>query len=394
MQRTSWKQGARLVPLFLIIAFILALAGNVLAQAPPPIEVLFTVLEDGTSPYEDWAPSDTYATGPTGDGIQDPGDDLNGANGYVRTGDKVIYQASFNINDVPQSDVRVTFQLTGDADAVFNIDDLPLDTCDKAQSPISPDKRTMICDVGNVPGPNSETFTFNVPAYVSTSALNGEIVGATMTLTSTDENPQPDVADDTIVSAAPRWDLQKTAGSVATAKRGGVFGFDTTWNIRIRAGDTDSRGNSDLALPIVYEDNFVWLNNGVSTLTYLVSPTPACSQVGGPGTTISCSFANTNDQTLRLFTPFSELDGFSGAPDDNVGGDTLVNSVGLDPNDANAHHPVGSARQGRAFPTGGPAQRIPTTTRPKSRWYSLPRDQTTSPLIPVTTPRRVSWTTH
>ena len=332
MQRLSWKTGTRFVPVILIIAFILALAGNVLAQAPPPIEVLFTVLEDGTAPFEDWAPTDDFTTGPTGDSIQDPGDDLNAANGYVRTGDKVIYQASFNVNEVPQSDVRVTFQLTGNADAVFNIDDLPLDTCDKAKSSISPDKRTMVCYVGDVPGPNSETFTFNVPAYVSTSALNGEIVGASMTLTSTDVNPPAEVADDTIVSAAPRWDLQKTAGSSSVAKRSGVFGFDTTWNIRIRAGDTDSRGNSDLALPIVYQDEFEWVNNGASSQTYLVSPTPACSQAGGPGTTVSCSFNSTGDQTLRFFTPFSEIDGFSGAPDDNVGSDTLTNSVGLDPN--------------------------------------------------------------
>lgn len=333
MQRLIGRTGARIVPLILLAAFILALTGRVLAQ-PPAIEVLFTVKEDGTSPFEDWTPGQPATappTIPTPDGIQQPGDDLNANNGYVRTGDKVIYQASFNINDVPKSDVEITFQLTGNADATFSKDDLPLDVCDKNLSTISPDMRTMTCWVGDIPGPNSETFTFNVPAYISTGSLNGDIVGATATLTSAEYDPPTATAADTEVSAAPRWDLQKTAGSKTVAKRSGIFGFDTTWNIRIRAGDTDSRGNSALALPITYTDTYAWQNNDAAAQTYLVSPTPACSQAGGPGTAVTCTFNDTNDKTLTFFTPLSELDARDAPPDDNAGSDTLVNSVGLSP---------------------------------------------------------------
>jgi hypothetical protein len=323
----------RLVPLALIIVFILALAGNVLAQGRPPIEAEFIVLEDGTSPFEDWTPGQpatSTPTLPTPNGLQEAGDDLDGNNGYVRTGDKVIYQAAFNVNEVPKSNVVITFQLTGDADATFNKDDLPLDTCDKNLSTISPDKRTMTCYVGEVPGPNSQTFSFNVPAYISTGSLNGDIVGATATLTSDEYNPPVATAADTEVSAAPRWDLQKTAGSKNVAKRNNVFGFDTTWNIQIKAGDTDSRGNSDLALPIVYTDTFTWQNNGASTQTYLVSPSE-CTQAA-PGGPVNCSFNDTGNKQLRFFTPLSEIDGFDGIPDNNAGSDILVNSVGLDDN--------------------------------------------------------------
>jgi hypothetical protein len=317
----------------LFAVFILALAGSALAQSRPAIEAEFVVLEDGTSPFEDWTPNQPATAPPTSfikNFVQEPGDDLDGTNGYVRTGDKVIYQAAFNVNEVPKSNIVITFQLTGDANATFNKDDLPLDICDKNLSTISPDKRTMTCYAGNVPGPNSVTFAIKPIAYISPGSLNGDIVGATATLTSTEYTPPVATAADTEVSAAPRWDLQKKFGSKSVTKRGGVFGFDTTWDIEIKAGDTDSRGNSDLALPIVYTDTFGWQTNGASTQTYLVSPSE-CTQAS-PGGPVSCSFNDTGKKTLRFFTPLSEIDGFDGIPGNNVGTGTLVNSVGLDPN--------------------------------------------------------------
>ncbi|MEZ4518078.1 MAG: hypothetical protein R3C44_15075 [Chloroflexota bacterium] len=344
MQQRKRKIGLFAIPVFLIAAFIFA--GAHLVTATPVIGSLVDVIADGTAGFEDWAPGDTYLTGPTGDGIQQPGDDLNDDNGYVRTGDEVIYQVSFNVNDDDATDLQVEIQLNGTADAVFHLDDLPLDICNKSKSSISSDGRTITCWVGDAP--IASTYTFNLPAYVSYDSENGQTLSATSTVTAEGAGAPAQTSDETIVSAAPRWDMSKSYASQSVNYRAGEYGFDTRWNISFQAGDDDPRGNSPIELPIEFSDTFEWSTNGVSSATYLVAPTPACSQPGGPGTAIDCTFTDTNQKQLVLFTPLSELDGFNGVTGDNIGSDTLENRAGVD----SADNPLWDPDDTRCFQLG------------------------------------------
>ena len=78
-----------------VAALVVSTAGIAMVQGTSNASTLaltLSVLQDGSAPFEDWAPSDTLASGPTGDSIHQPGDDLTASNGIVRTGDTVIHR--------------------------------------------------------------------------------------------------------------------------------------------------------------------------------------------------------------------------------------------------------------------------------------------------------------
>ncbi|MEZ4518084.1 MAG: SdrD B-like domain-containing protein [Chloroflexota bacterium] len=313
-----------------------------IASAAPTIDVLIDVAADGTAQFEDWSPTDSGTVGPTPNGIQEPGDDLNGDNGYVRTGDVVLYEIAFNVNDDDATNAMIVLQLNGDADATFDLTDLPLDLCDPNLSTISSDGRTVTC-VAKDDLPEASTYVFTMPAYVSYDSQNGDTLSATVTISADGASPAPQTSENTTVSASPRWNLQKSYSFRSISFRGGEYGFETNWRLRfVNGNDADPRGDSALETPITFDDRFEWSGNVPSTDTFLVAPKPACEQLN-PGDAISCSFDNMDsDVYLTLFTPFSEIDGLDGSVD-SQGSGTLVNSIGFDENGVHVWDPDDTA---------------------------------------------------
>ncbi len=364
MTRHRLRAGVILAVVGLVSVFI---ASSVAAAT---LDSALVVVTDGTAPFEDWAPGDDFSTGPTGDSVNDPGDDLDANNGIVRTGDTVLYRAAWSINDSAATNVVAVITLGGDADAYWDVAKLPPGTC-KTGSGVSPDGQTLTCIVGSAG--IAETFSLDLPVVVTYASEQGDILNATIEVTADASAPSTATSVDTEVSAAPRWDLVKTQnGSTSSVQSvGGDYGYSTRWNIQIRGGDADPRGNSALQQPITFVDHLYWSDpDQQSTETVLLdrnenivkdgtlpntnclesgfSTTHSCEQTTAGGD-ITWTFDNIDfaditpgpnggvalNVTFDTFTPFTELELLNDAtPGDNVGNGRLQNDLALaDPTD-------------------------------------------------------------
>ena len=119
MRRTGEDTGAgrrtaiALVGVISLIGQLLVLA----AVAPPAqaatIDTAITLLADGSARFEDWAPGDTIASGPTNDGVHQSGDDLAVDNQIVRTLDTTTYRVEYSVSPpLPSGDLTLVVSLT------------------------------------------------------------------------------------------------------------------------------------------------------------------------------------------------------------------------------------------------------------------------------------------
>ncbi len=232
--------------------FVVRVAGPADASA---LSVSINRLNDGVAPFEDWAPGDT--TTPTGDGLHQPGDDLDGANGIVRTLDQTRYRVEYAVNPpLPSGFLVLEVELTNaGVDANWTPGG---STCPEGSS-FSADRSLWTCRLGVISG-SSGTVAIDVSAVAPVSTPDGSQIGAQVRLTEDGDPATTEAADAalTAVSAAPRYELVKERmnNSRVTDNSLGETGLLATYFIGVRAADPDPRGLSGLPGPLSVTDHF------------------------------------------------------------------------------------------------------------------------------------------
>ena len=244
-----------------VAALVVSTAGIAMVQGTSNASTLaltLSVLQDGSAPFEDWAPSDTLASGPTGDSIHQPGDDLTASNGIVRTGDTVIERLNYSVNPpFPSGYLELT--LTARNGSVFPTDwVLGAGSC-PAGSSFNVARTTFTCGLG-VMSSASGTTAWDVPLFVPLSVANGTSVGIDAVLTEQGGTPVSVTGPATVVSAAPRYEVVKRPdddqiiGSPGPGTSSNVEGVNIGWLVGVRAADPDPRGLSALTNPVSISD--------------------------------------------------------------------------------------------------------------------------------------------
>ena len=257
-ERVRLRRHPSFVAIGLVTALLAALLVTVPLAAPADAAALavnVTRLYDGTAPFEDWSPGDT--TTPTPNGSHDPGDDLDGNNGIVRTLDDVRYRVEYSINPpLPSGDLVLEVELTN---AGWKDGWVPgSSTCPNGSS-FSADRSLWTCNLGVVTGA-SGTVAIDIPAVPPTSAADGSQIQAQVRLTE-DADPtttQTANAALTTVSAAPRYEVtkQRVGDATVTANSLGDTGLAARYFVGLHAADADPRGLSALTDPLTVTDNF------------------------------------------------------------------------------------------------------------------------------------------
>ena len=145
----------------------------------------FTILTDGTPPFEDHGVV----------GVHESGDDIDANNGIVRTMDKVTYLINVSVNDNPAENFVIQANLPAGGDVIW---DLSTSTIQAQMDAIcvgpsgwslSADKTEFTCDMGTQP---EETKNFAIDAYVNAAALDGSSFAATLVATADNGIPHWD----------------------------------------------------------------------------------------------------------------------------------------------------------------------------------------------------------
>ncbi len=257
-ERVHLHRHPNLASIGLVTALLAAILVTVPLAAPADAATLavnITRLYDGTAPFEDWSPGDT--TTPTPNGSHDPGDDLDGNNGIVRTLDDVRYRVEYSINPpLPSGDLVLEVELTN---AGWKDGWVPgSSTCPNGSS-FSADRSLWTCNLGVVTG-SSGTVAIDIPAVPPTSTADGNQIQAEVRITE-DADPtttQTANAALTTVSAAPRYEVtkQRVGDATVTANSLGDIGLAARYFVGLHAADADPRGLSALTDPLTVTDNF------------------------------------------------------------------------------------------------------------------------------------------
>ncbi len=256
------------------------------------------------------------------------GCDFGALDDIVRTHDQISYRFNYNVNPPvdPNEDIIVTANLPDGAVWSF----LP-GSCKDPGSSISEDGRDLVCNLGTFNVPTTGSFDANVTVG---GVANGTVIDFDATIDGTESAPVVSSPDATTVTAAPRYDIQKTQSSRTYLAKNGEPGFLIYYVLEFWTRDANSDFNPFLGTEALQPNiSFVDDVSGVSPNVELhdclnvngdapvwnVSSRPwgaiginanatdensvvdqgniSCSQPGGPGTNINIDLTGV-DSTL------------------------------------------------------------------------------------------------
>lgn len=182
-----------------------------------------------------------------------PGNDVSADNGIVRSNDTVTYNVEINVNDSQAgSSTAGNVTVTQTLPAGLEWAGLPA-TCRTTgvtpSSSISPDGRTIVCNIGDQP--TGRALTVPLRAKV-TEMTNGTVLTApadAVSVTADGVAPVTDTPDPVTVSSIPRINMVKQDPSVTRTTRGGVAGYDLEYVTRIQIPSFGGRGLIGYAPP-------------------------------------------------------------------------------------------------------------------------------------------------
>jgi hypothetical protein len=304
--------------------------------SPVALRVSVTVLSDGSAPFADWRPGDTNV--PSGPGTaasnRDPGDDFGPLDGVVRTLDTSVFDIQYAVDERPpptppftSGDVLLEVEVKGPARVQ---DGWSAIACTGTNEPDFNANRTRFtCHLGVFSGP--VTKNFSLPVVAPMSARNGDTFSVTAKLKESanptgDAPSATDTSNDIEVSAAPRFELVKSAvfNTVEQSPAGCSGALDPgcpgtgngqVWIIGVRGFADDARGLSQLVPTTIMLSDLVDSSNGVpvwllrcsagsvpglpdvvSVVTdpsrQLALPSAGCAQPGGPSSPIDLTIGN------------------------------------------------------------------------------------------------------
>jgi hypothetical protein len=185
------------------------------AAPPPVVQATLSIYSDGTPIFD----STTFTPPSTNNG-----NDAAANNGVVRTNDDIQYQVEVNLNGEDANNTR--FTLTLDNHQVFN--QLPAVCLTSGVTPVSAITNlghTLECNLGIKT--QGTTSVVRPTAKVLGSTLNNTTVTADVSATADGANTALPSQVTTLVTAAPRFDLQKTIvqSDYTSYTNSGVPGF-------------------------------------------------------------------------------------------------------------------------------------------------------------------------
>jgi uncharacterized protein YegL len=230
------------------------------AQSDAILGAALTIRADGSAPWEDRPlPVAGLGTLPGTAGVADPGDDLGPDDRIVRSWDAVTYLASFSVRGGAADELVAELSLDGPAAwEPAQLAALSASGCPGGATLIE-GGRTLRCVVGRVEAPPAQTVALDLAARVFGTALQGDVLGASLRVRAAGATPDPDPAncpvpqpggcDDAAptvsVSAAPAAELRKVLVGVSSRSHQGTPGRVTTWQLEaILGADGDVRGSS------------------------------------------------------------------------------------------------------------------------------------------------------
>ncbi len=241
------------------------------AAGDPSINVNVSVASDGTAPFVDWLPTDTFspngnrncpslATVPSGS--RTPGDDCHPNTLIVRTLDITQFTVDYQLLPSPVTLGQVVLTITVSAGARIP-DGWAGPLCGNGAVGGFTPPSTVTCTFA--PGiTNATTGAVDVAVVVPPSTPDGSTFSASASIVEADHGlSASDQSDQVTVSAAPRFELVKEATNRRTAAGPpGSTGQGELqeWTIGIRSAAVDQFGNPDIrglqALdgPVVLDD--------------------------------------------------------------------------------------------------------------------------------------------
>ncbi len=194
----------------------------------------------------------------------DPGNDQNANNNIIRTLDIITYQWLYTTDTNNTDNVVITSTLTGDQEWIS----IP-SACIASGSSISPDRKTITCNLGNLP--SSQTGQIKVQAKVLGEAPQGSIVTASASISFAPSQTLTSGPVNNIVSAAPKVDLRKTdQNPELIGLRPGPSGEDgLVYSYPLTMVIAQGKGSEPLTGTINITDNITYNNaNPVNALLY------------------------------------------------------------------------------------------------------------------------------
>ncbi|AZI56937.1 LPXTG cell wall anchor domain-containing protein [Nakamurella antarctica] len=321
----------------------LAAASLQLVAAPTAsaneLQVQIQKLTDGTAPFEDWCNDGSDGVDVpcvAGNNVQEPGDDLNANNGFVRTGDSVQYSVDYSFNPpFTGGDNLLTVSLSNGAlvEKSFAMSTDPVSGICKGGLTFLTPRTGFTCNLG--PLTVATTGTVQMPAFIPVSMGDGISFTATASVTNLGSATSSQTSAPVTTSAAPRWDLIKdipVQPTFAAATETLPAGYDVLYTIGLRAADADTRGNSALTSPVTTSDIFTTSSTMVESCSIVNSSLFNAPQVASAATlnwdyqvrdaNATCVQANPGAPITLTFSP--DFDRPAAPPTKDVYGQNLT----------------------------------------------------------------------
>jgi uncharacterized repeat protein (TIGR01451 family) len=317
---TAPRVSRRTVPLALLAAVALLLAGAASALASPVVAIApdTSSTTDGTAPL---------------DAASGPGRDASATDGEVRTYDTVTFGWTINVNSsvgATESYDKLTFTQTLAAALRWDTSNVPL-YCKGSGWGISPDGLTLTCVY--VPSSSTahtgQTLNFSLTA-TAREVADGTVAApdpgsATAQLTYGSGTTSPtsaSTAQTVTVRSAPYLDMYKS-GAVGTIAPGGYY-ISYTIGLRVppaRFSSYGLRGFEKPDLPIAFDDDYSAISPNA---TFISCSSAAACVDDAAGHTVGVTFSgfgnglptasnsSLNTATIKFFVPASDVTAPSG----------------------------------------------------------------------------------